>query len=121
MLAPNYRTNYVTRMPTTHKGKMSYRLYIAVNWKKVSFFVTANIVTAEYANACTFSAQASVLEIQSLAKQQICELQMQLERTEADNKSSLECCRLDMEQKLLQKDDVLKSDEEREIALQQRD
>lgn len=65
-------------------------------------------------------AQKRLLEIQSAAKQQICTLQTELETAQTENQRKLECYRMEMEQKLSQKQEQLKNAEERESSLQQR-
>ncbi|XP_013098576.2 serine-rich adhesin for platelets [Stomoxys calcitrans] len=65
-------------------------------------------------------AQSSFLEFQSAAKLKILSLQTQLEGAQAEHRRTFDCYRMEMEQKLLQKQEELKNATEREGALQQR-
>ncbi|XP_075154072.1 toucan [Haematobia irritans] len=65
-------------------------------------------------------AQSNLLEFQSAAKQEMSSLQTKLDSALVEHRNNLECYRLEMEQKLTQKQEELQHVSEREMALQQR-
>lgn len=67
-----------------------------------------------------FIASLQLSEFQLLAKQQISQLENQLNAKETEYKRTLDCYRLEMENKLSQKKEQLKAAEDRERSLHQR-